>query len=191
MTTWWWVRHGPTHERAFAGRRDVPADLSDTARIARLGAALPRDALVVSSDLRRAVQTADAIAGGRVRLPHAPALKEFDFGDWEGVGFDEVAARDPALSRRYWESPGDVAPPGGESWNAAARRVAPFVDRMNQHHPGGHIVAVAHMGVIATQIGRAGGLTPKEAIRYRIEPLSVTRLDFDGDWRVVCVNLCP
>lgn len=191
MTVWWWVRHGPTREKAFAGRRDVPADLSDTARIARLNAALPEDAPVVSSDLRRAVQTADAIAGARVRLPHAPELREFSFGDWEGMRFDEVAARDPALSRRYWESPGDVAPPGGESWNAAARRVAPFVDRMNRHYPGGHIIAVAHTGVIATRIGQAGNLTPEQAIRYRIDPLSITRLDFDGGWRIVCVNRCP
>ena len=31
----WWVRHGPTHEKAMTGWRDVPADLSDTAAIAR------------------------------------------------------------------------------------------------------------------------------------------------------------
>ncbi|PHR02026.1 MAG: histidine phosphatase family protein, partial [Sulfitobacter sp.] len=38
MTIWHWVRHGPTHEKAFVGWRDVPADLSDTAQIARLNA---------------------------------------------------------------------------------------------------------------------------------------------------------
>ena len=57
MTVWWWVRHAPTHENAFAGWRDVPADITNTARIARLNAALPKDALLVSSDLRRAIQT--------------------------------------------------------------------------------------------------------------------------------------
>ena len=34
MTVWHWVRHAPTHETAFVGWRDVPADLSDRARIA-------------------------------------------------------------------------------------------------------------------------------------------------------------
>ncbi|MEO0677999.1 MAG: histidine phosphatase family protein, partial [Pseudomonadota bacterium] len=44
MTTFWWVRHGPTHEKAFTGWRDVPADLSDTAALQRLSAFLPSDA---------------------------------------------------------------------------------------------------------------------------------------------------
>ena len=33
MTTFWWVRHGPTHQTAFTGWRDVPADLSDAAAL--------------------------------------------------------------------------------------------------------------------------------------------------------------
>ena len=36
VTRFWWVRHGPTHEKAFTGWRDVPADLSDSAALARL-----------------------------------------------------------------------------------------------------------------------------------------------------------
>ena len=36
MTTWHWVRHGPTHQKSFVGWRDVPADLSDHAQIERL-----------------------------------------------------------------------------------------------------------------------------------------------------------
>ena len=176
MTTWWWVRHGPTHQRAFTGWRDVPADLSDRERIARLDAALPRDALLVSSDLIRAVSTADALALGRERLPPAPALREFDFGDWDGLTFDVVAARDPDLSRRYWEEPGEAAPPGGESWNAAATRVVAFVAQMEACHPGRDVVAVAHIGVILTRVAAARGETPAQAIRQQIEPLSLTRI---------------
>ena len=70
-TTWHWVRHGPTHQKIFVGWRDVAADLSAVDQIARLAAHLPKDAVVVSSDLIRCVTTADAIAGTRTRLPHA------------------------------------------------------------------------------------------------------------------------
>jgi len=189
MTVWSWVRHGPTHQGTIVGWRDVPADLSDTDALRRLDRALPRDALLVSSDLDRAVRTADAIADIRTRLPHAHEIREFHFGDWEGLDYDEIAARDPDLSRRYWEQPGDVAPPGGESWNVVVRRVASFVDRMNRNHPGQHIIAVAHAGVIMTQIQRAGNLTPSQAIGCRIDNLSITRLFFDGhDWRTDWVN---
>ena len=111
MSTVYWVRHGPTHEKSFVGHHDVPADLSDTAQIARLSAALPERALVVSSDLIRSIDTATAIQGGRTRLPHHSGLREFDFGDWDGVMFSEVAEKWPDLCRAYWERPGDVAPP--------------------------------------------------------------------------------
>ncbi len=192
MTTWWWVRHGPTYEKAFVGWRDVPADLSDAAQIARLNAHLPDDALLVSSDLSRSIDTANAIAGARTRLPHAPDLREFNFGDWDGLTFDQVAARDPDLSRAYWETPGDITPPNGESWNAAASRITPFVQDMNNRHPDRHIIAVAHIGVIMTQIQMAGGLTPIKAISYKIDNLSVTRLQWEsGAWETAAINHLP
>ncbi len=190
MTSWWWVRHGPTHEKRFVGWRDVPADLSDRARLARLSAYLPPRALLVSSDLMRAKATADALANGRERLADAPALREFDFGDWDGLSFDEVAARDGKLSRAFWETPGDIAPPNGESWNAVAARVAGFVDTVNQMGAR-NVVAVAHIGVIMTQIQLAGG-PASAALAHRIDNLSITRLDWDGAaWQVKLINHLP
>jgi len=191
MTVWHWVRHGPTHEKAFVGWRDVPADLSDAATIARLDAHLPQNALLVSSDLIRAVATADVLAKGRARLPHAADLREFNFGDWDGLRFDAIAAAHPDLSRRYWEEPGDVAPPGGESWNNVAARVAGFVDWMNTDHPKAEIIAVAHIGVILTQIQRAAGCTAYDALAHEIGNLSVTRLIHDGTWRIEAINHAP
>lgn len=184
MTRWWWVRHGPTHEKSFVGWRDVPADLSDTVKIARLNAYLPQGALLVSSDLIRSIATADVLGGGRTRLPHAPDIREFDFGDWDGLGFAQVADRDPELSRAYWENPGDVTPPNGESWNTAAARIDQFVNHMNSCHRGQDIIAVAHMGVILTRVQQASGEPAIETIRHQIGNLSVTRLDWADGWSV-------
>ena len=39
---WWWVRHGPTHQKVFTGWRDVPADLSEVDQINRLAKFLPQ-----------------------------------------------------------------------------------------------------------------------------------------------------
>ncbi|MFA5538721.1 MAG: histidine phosphatase family protein [Gemmobacter sp.] len=183
MTRFWWVRHGPTHQRAFTGWRDVPADLSDRARIARLDAHLPQGAVLVSSDLIRARATADVLTQGRERLPDLPGLREFDFGRWDGMMFDAVAAGYPDLSRAYWEAPGDIAPPGGESWNVAAARVGRAVAALIAAHPGRDIVAVAHLGVILTQVQAALGVPPAEAIGQPIGPLSVTRIEIDGPAR--------
>lgn len=193
MTVWHWVRHGPTHEKTFVGWRDVPADLSDTAQIARLHDHLPKTALLISSDLIRAHATADAIAHpDRRRLPSEPDLRELHFGVWDGMRFSDVAARDPDLSRAYWETPGDVAPPDGESWNQAAARVNAVVDRLNNTQPEAHIIAVAHIGVILTQVQRALGVTAHQALSHTIDNLSVTQLHHDaGQWSAVHINHCP
>lgn len=184
MTRFFWLRHGPTHQSCFTGWRDVPADLSDTARLARIRAHLPPGAVVVSSDLSRAVATADAVMGGRVRLSHDARLREFDFGLWDGRHFAEIAAEDPDLSRRYWEAPGDVAPPGGESWNTAAARVEAAVLALAEAHPEG-VVVVAHFGVILTQIARAQGITPAAALAQPIDPLSLSEIHLGPAGRVV------
>ncbi len=189
MTRLWWVRHGPTHAKTFAGWRDIAADLSDHVAIARLNAHLPKAALLISSDLIRATATADALAKDRHRLPHDPTLREFNFGDWDGLGFDEVSARWPELSRRYWEEPGHVAPPNGESWHAAEARISAAVDRLTTAHPGRDIIAVAHFGAILTQYRRAAGLTPYQALAQKIDNLSVSCLHFaQGQWSVARVN---
>jgi len=185
----WWVRHGPTHERSFVGWRDVPADLSDHAALARLSAWLPERAALVSSDLTRAVATADALAGARrPRLPNVRGLREFDFGAWDGLAFPEVAARDPELSRAFWDNPGSICPPGGECWDDVQARVSAAIDALLERH--GTVIAVAHLGAIMTQIGRATG--PKAALGYRLDPLSVTRLVRAPEgWHLEAVNIRP
>jgi alpha-ribazole phosphatase len=192
MTKIWWVRHGPTHEKAFVGWRDVPADLTDHPRLSRLSAHLPIGAAIVSSDLIRAVATADALETGRFRLPHAADLREFNFGEWDGKHYSEVAASHPDLSRQYWEEPGDVAPPGGESWNAVAVRVNAAVDRMLHSQRARDIIIVAHVGVILTQVQRALGVTPHQALAHKIDNLSVTQLvHHAGAWRAAVINHLP
>jgi len=194
MTTWHWVRHGPTHEKSFVGWRDVPADLSDAALIARVRSHLPDQARMVSSDLVRSVATADALSlPEHSRLPHEPDLREINFGIWDGMRFDAIAARDPELSRAFWEKPGDIRAPGGETWNETMARVSAVVDRLNAAHPNGHIIAVAHFGVILTQVQRALRVSAYEAMAHKIDNISVTTLRHLGAdrWDVDQINHLP
>ena len=189
MTRLWLVRHGPTHAKAMVGWSDVPADLSDTDRIARLRDYLP-EAPVVSSDLSRAVATADVLERTE-RLPHDPALREINFGAWELKTFADVEADDPATIRAYWETPGEIAPPMGESWNAVRARVSAAVDGYLTRGYA-DLIIVAHFGAILTQVQRAKGIGGYEAFGHRIDNLSVTDLRFDGSgWQVGRINHNP
>lgn len=193
MSTIWWVRHGPTHRKEMVGWTDVPADLSDEAALRRLAAYLP-EAPVVSSDLARARATADAIQHGRPRLPDAPGLREINFGAWEMRTAEALYADDPATLTAYWDDPSHIRPPGGESFTDLATRVNATIDGLARHDLGatGDLIAVAHFGVILTQIHRARGGPVKAVMAQRIENLSVTALRLDGGaWHERLANHRP
>jgi len=192
MTRLHLVRHGPTHAKTMVGWSDLPADLSDTAAISRLSDFLPASGLVISSDLSRTIATADAIQGTRQRLDHDPDLREIHFGDWELRNFKEIEAEDPERIRAYWEHPGDVRPPNGESWNEVATRVDRGIDRLISNHTGKDLIIVVHFGVILTQVQRAEKLTASEVFAHRIDNLSVTSIHIDDKaWSLQHINHIP
>lgn len=188
MTRLHLVRHGPTHAKAMIGWTDLPADLSDTAALSRLSAHLPTEAALISSDLSRAVATADALAlPGRTRLPHDPALRELHFGSWERQTFAEAEAADPAHIRAFWETPGPIRAPGGEGWHDITERVAKALNRLPNH-----TIVVCHFGAILAAMQCCLGLTPQDVFQHKIDNLSVTEMHKTPDgWQIVRVNHIP
>lgn len=192
MTRLHLVRHGPTHAKTMVGWSDVPADLSDQAAIDRLNAHLPAKAIVISSDLSRAADTATAIQGARRRLPHHQGLREINFGTWEMRAFADIEAEDPQRVFAYWDNPGDVRPPNGESWNDVCDRINRAIDALIAEHTGQDLVVVAHFGVILTQVQRAMNIDAHEAFSHRIDNLSVTEISYrDNLWTVGRINHLP
>nr|WP_281347157.1 histidine phosphatase family protein [Tritonibacter litoralis] len=183
------LRHGPTHAKSMVGWSDLPADLSDTAALARIHDYVPNDALVVSSDLSRAVETAHAVQGQRQRLPHDPRLREMHFGAWELRTWAELEAETPDHIRAFWETPGDVQPPDGESWNQLCTRVDTVFDDLATQYAGQNLLVVGHFGQILTQVQRADQLTAEEAFAHRIDNLSVTEVVKGSDgWSLQRIN---
>ena len=176
MTRLWLVRHAPTHAKAAIGWTDIPADTSDCAAFHRLGAALPQDAVKVSSDLSRTMATA-ALLPGNETLPPRPGLREMHFGTWENRGFDDISAEDPALAREFWSNPGDAAPPGGESWNRFQARIATEISDLCREYTGRDLIVVAHFGVILAAIAHSAKMDPKAALSFKIDNLSLSRID--------------
>ncbi|MEM1361012.1 MAG: histidine phosphatase family protein [Pseudomonadota bacterium] len=182
MSTLWMVRHGPTGSKGMNGWTDIRADLSDSAALSRLSAALP-DLPVVSSDLRRARETADAIIAQRPRLPDDEGLREMNFGTWEGKSFTEVWTLAPKIAQDFWDAPGDVRPDGGESWNMLHARVSKSIDRLLASHPEG-VIAVVHFGAILTQVQRASGETAKQVFGRKLQYFSITEIQTQPEWQL-------
>ena len=191
-TSYWFVRHGPTHAKGFCGHTDLPADLSDTAQIERLKNTLPTDAKLLSSNLIRTRETARALYNGQTWLPEMPDLREMNFGAWEGESFETVEKSDPTLWRNFWESPGSIAPPEGESWHQFSDRVTSALAKLHQAGPQGNIIISGHFAVILAAIQHATGMPTTAAFSFKIDNFSITKLDYlhkSNNWRVMGVNI--
>ena len=164
----------------MVGWSDIPADLSDTAKLARLADILPHSGSIVSSDLKRAIETANALKLPQRRLPHEPGLRELNFGDWELKTFKQISASDHDRVFSFFDAPGKISAPNGECWDSFCQRVDAVVDRLILGDFNQPLIIVAHFGVIISQIQRAEGQGIKYTMRHKIDNLSLTHLEYNG-----------
>ncbi|MCB9947798.1 MAG: histidine phosphatase family protein [Rhodospirillaceae bacterium] len=201
ITRWWHIRHAPVPNPKghIYGQTDPLADTSNTPAFAALARALPADPVWVISTLQRTRQTADSIlsAQGRVEVPSSePDLVEQCFGEWQGRSPQDAYAAQGGR-HPFWLCPGVLRPPGGESFLELMGRVHPTLVRLSRQHANRDVVAVTHGGVIRAAIALALDLSAETALRFSIDNLSITRIDYidTGNgvplWRVIAINRPP
>lgn len=148
------VRHGQTawnRAERFRGHSDVPLNGTGQtqahAAARRIVSTWKVDA-VCTSPLRRATETAQAIAQ-RCGLTAEPleALIDINFGEWQGLTADEVAATWPDELHLWRTTPQRLHVPGGESLARVRRRATRAVGELAQARQGGTIVLVSHQVV--------------------------------------------
>jgi len=150
-----------------------------------LGRALAGEPIdrVYASDLRRARETAEAIARPHGLTVHADArLREFHFGAWEGLTWDEIVARWPEAEAHGATGASRFAPEGGETFEAVVERVGAFV-RDLYDRPDRRVVAVAHAGVIHAVLAVVTPILDGERpdpLAVNIAQASITRIAMEG-----------
>jgi alpha-ribazole phosphatase len=182
-TNLWLIRHAPVDgPRGVIHAPEAPADLGDVAAFAALKAKLPTTAFAVCSPARRTRETAQ-----RLMLDAAENVlfREQDFGDWTGRRHNDLVAELGEAYRNFWRSPAASRPPGGESFADQIERARTGLASL----PAGDAVLVVHSGTIRAALAIALDLAPDSALRFVIDPLSLTRIDrLENGWRVVAVN---
>ncbi len=189
------VRHADTDTamrgRCY-GRLDVPLSPEGQRQARELAAALGSVSLaaVYSSPLARALDTATAIAA-----PHGLAsvtaneLREIDFGELEGLRYEEVETTRPALFREWMATPESVRFPGGEALADLRARVLPTVAEIRDRHEGQTAALVAHGGVIRVVLADALGLADGALFRLGQSVGGLSVVDWvDGTPVVEVVN---
>jgi broad specificity phosphatase PhoE/ribonuclease HI len=186
-TTLLLLRHGETAlsvDKRFSGRGDTPLTergLAQAEAAARRLASSYDVGAVVSSPLRRARQTAEAVAravGADVEV--VDGFAETDFGRWEGLTFADVRSRWPDEMAAWLASP-DVAPTGGESFTETFARVQAARDKVVAGHAGKVVVVVSHVTPIKTVLRDALEAPPRALYRMHLDPASLSITDWWSD----------
>jgi broad specificity phosphatase PhoE/ribonuclease HI len=194
-TTLLLVRHGETElsGKRFSGRGDAPLSArgeEQAAAVAKRLSTVEGVAAVVASPLRRTRSTA-AVVGGMLGLDVEvdDDLVETDFGRWDGLTFAEVKQR-WAAEHAAWMQDTSVAPPGGESVAAVARRVRRARDRILAAYPGRTVVVVSHVTPIKLLLCSALGAPTGAVFRMHLDTASLSEADWypDGPALVRLVN---
>lgn len=141
---------------------------------------------VYCSDLSRAVQSAEIIAGPYGLLPKkVPALRERSFGIWEGMTFNEIKERFPEEFQAWAENPVSHSPMGGESTIEVKERVVKALDEILEANIGNNVAVVAHGGVNRILICNILGIPLENIFRIEQDYASVNVIEFWDKYPVV------
>lgn len=187
------IRHGEVEEAKqgrFIGRTDPPLSAAGRRQAAALAGLLAglQGAHLLASPLRRTCETAEIALGAGRPFVLDEALREIDFGDWEGKRFAEIAAEEPQRVSDWTALADDFAFPGGEGFRAFETRVAAVAERIFDESAE-TVVAFTHGGVIRLTVCRLLGLPAKNFLRFDVEPASLTEFRREnGEWGLFLLN---
>src|SRR5438309_3828366 len=131
-----------------------------------------------TSDLRRAADTAGAVAERLGRAPQSvPELREIALGEWEGLTRAEITERYPKQWQAWLKQPDWDIVPGGEGTRHFEERVGRGLDQLMERHPTGRVLVVTHGGVIQVALLRVVGRSSNGLFPFTIENTSLTVIE--------------
>jgi len=188
------VRHGRTAVNAqgrLSGRHDPRLDDVGRAQAVRTAGAVRTvvgespdgGVLVVSSPLRRCLETAETVAQalgspaeGPLPVVADPSFVEMDYGEWDGRPLADV----PVEAWQRWRTDPGFRPPDGETLAEVTARVAHGLAQWVERTPGGTVVVVSHVSPIKAAVVTALGVGDETTWRMRLDNASLTRLESAG-----------
>lgn len=175
----WLVRHGETAwslSGQHTSRTDLPLLPEGERRAVEVGKALRdhRFALVLSSPLRRAVETAQ-LAGFSPQIDNN--LHEWDYGEYEGLSTPDIQKKDPDWT--IWTK----TPPGGESAEQVAGRADAVIARALSAD--GDALIFSHGHMLRVLAARWLELEPQGGRYFMLSTGSISVLGYEREAHVI------
>ena len=179
------ARHGETEwnvAEVFRGRIDVELNATGVKQaelLARYLSKLKIDA-VYSSPLKRALKTAEMIAGyHKLDVEIAPGLIDFNYGEWQGLPHQEVKDKYKELYAEWVENPHLVRMPAGETLSDVRKRAIGVVDEAIAEYAGTAIL-VSHRVVNKVSICALLGLDNSHFWNIRLDTCGITTFAYEN-----------
>jgi alpha-ribazole phosphatase len=183
----WLVRHGLTAwntQQRFCGHTDIPLSARGRVQAHWLARQLRNEAIatVYTSDLARALETAEIIASQRAQaipVKISAAWREMDFGAWEGLTYAAVAEQFKD-QLGFFTHPEQCSPPGGESLAQMLQRIQAELAAITCSSVSpmeGDVVIVSHGGPLRILLCSILGMPFARYWQLRLDPGSLSAID--------------
>jgi broad specificity phosphatase PhoE len=181
------LRHAHTQynaERRYAGSIDIPlseAGIQDACQAAPKLAGFKFD-LVITSTLKRAIQTAQILAGDSTPIIQNELCDERNFGIMEGLTWDDIQTlQPPVLMINVGNDLHTVNPKGGEPFEDVWERARKFRRFIFESYAGRNLLVVSHGVFLQMFHGVLRGLNCIESLGCYPSNLELAKFQFVGE----------
>jgi len=186
------VRHGETDwnaERRIQGHVDIPLNATglSQAEAAARGIAGEKFAAIYSSDLIRAMQTANTLGGvAGLAVVSEAGLRERNFGRMQGMRYEDIQTLDAIEAARFRQRDPYYDFGGGETLIAFADRIHATIERLAAAHAGASLLLVTHGGVLDIIHRRISGRDLSAPRDFTVPNAALNRIEIDTNgWRLL------
>ena len=187
MKTLYIVRHGETDWNKmgkYQGITDIPLNENGLNQAKACGNAL-KDVIfdrILSSDLSRALVTAETIRGDRTTpITIDKRLRELNFGDWEAMLFSDIEERWPGLIDEMYLRPHLVKVPNGESFKDLQDRAWEGLEEfLNANDEEETLLIACHGGTIRTLLCKLLDISISHCWNFSQGNTAINRIFYNG-----------
>jgi alpha-ribazole phosphatase len=188
----WLVRHGLTDwnvQQRFCGHSDISLTVRGQEQAQWIAEQLLKESIsaIYTSDLMRARETAEIIAGQRtsaVQIKESVAWREMDFGEWEGLTYTQIVEQYKGHIK-FFTDPEHHSPPNGESLSHMQQRVKDALSAIVQNDEllvAGDVVIVSHGGPLRILLCCILGMPLQRQWQLQLDPGSLSAIDLLPDY---------
>lgn len=178
------IRHTSTDynlDRRYCGFSDIGINKKGIIQAKRIKNKLGdfRVDKIFCSDLKRTLQTAKIIfAKSACRIIKRKNLREINFGEWEGLKFEEIIEKYPVRCKKWFKDNFCTAPPKGERLEHFISRIEKELKRIIDSSYDKTAVIIVHYGVMRVILNNALGIERKDFWMKKFDSRAVYIIDY-------------